>query len=228
MRHSRPLGILAIDPDLDRVREVRADLHETGAELLVHDVEVVAGHPPLGLGEGELRQVHGPGAALVGRPHRLELLRHADRGHPAPSRGGQPVLVGPHHVDLPVVLAEAHHRDVAGGGEPGHCPAEPVADLLEDRRRGHRLAQMLGQERDHLPTHLQVRHIAVEVDAVQALDVQPHVPIQQVVDRHHGSHHRTPPRPISMAPSLAVNDHARHDLQQPSTSAVRGEASLDE
>jgi hypothetical protein len=42
-----------VDPDLDRVREVGTDLDERWAELVVPEVEVVAGDPPVGLGERE-------------------------------------------------------------------------------------------------------------------------------------------------------------------------------
>jgi hypothetical protein len=41
---------------------------------------------------------------------------------------------------------------------------------------------MLGEEPDHLPAHLQVGNIGVEVDAIQALQVQPHMPVEQIVD----------------------------------------------
>jgi hypothetical protein len=49
------------------------------------------------------------------------------------------------------------------------------------------------QERHHLPTHLQVRHIAVQVDPIQALDVQGHLPIKHTVHRQRAGHrHRLP------------------------------------
>ena len=49
-----PFGpLVAVDPDLHRIREVGADLDERRPEIVVPDVEVVAGHPPLGHREGE-------------------------------------------------------------------------------------------------------------------------------------------------------------------------------
>jgi hypothetical protein len=39
-----------------------------------------------------------------------------------------------HHLDLAVVLAEAHHRDLAGLGERSDLTTKPGPDLLEDRR----------------------------------------------------------------------------------------------
>ena len=43
---------------------------------------------------------------------------------------------------------------------------------------------MRGQEVDHLPGHLQVVHPPVEVDPVEALQIQTDVPIQDVVHGH--------------------------------------------
>jgi hypothetical protein len=73
-------------------------------------------------------------------------------------------------------------RDVVALGEPGDLTAEALPDPLEQHRRGNRVAQMLGEEPDHLPAHLQVGNIGVEVDAIQALQVQPHMPVEQIVD----------------------------------------------
>ena len=39
---------------------------------------------------------------------------------------------------------------------------------------------MIVQERDDLPAHLQRRHIAVQVNPVQALHVQHHMTIEQI------------------------------------------------
>jgi hypothetical protein len=205
--------LVAVDPHLHRVGEVGADLHKARTELLIDDIEVVAGDPPLRLGEGELRQTGAAAIALVAGPHRLKFLGDPDRGDTAAAGGGQPVLVGPHHVDLPVVLGEPHHRDVVVAGEPGHRPPEPVPNLLEDCRRRDRLAQVPGQEGDHLPTHLQSRHVSVEVDPVQALQIQTHVPIQQIVDRRHRGrhqahlHHRHRWRPASCSADPQVTTH---------------------
>ena len=70
-----PLGpLVPVDPDLGRAGEIRADLDERRAEISVPQVEVVAGHPPVSLGEGELRR-RGLGVALIGGPDSLELLR---------------------------------------------------------------------------------------------------------------------------------------------------------
>ena len=205
-----PFGpLVTVDPDLHRVREVGAHLHERRPEIVVPDVEVVAGHPPLGHREGEPHRL--APLFLGGGEHRRELLRHPDRGHPRPA-GGLPGQIRPHHLDLAVVLAEPHHRDVIGLGERRHRPAKRRADLLEDRRRRNLITQMRGQERDHRPTRLQGRHIAIQTDAIQTLNIQRYMPIEHIVHRHRRSH------PNSLT--------ATRPADQPHTSAVRGEASL--
>ena len=50
------------------------------------------------------------------------------------------------------------------------------------------IIQMRGQERDHRPTRLQSRHIAIEVDAIQTLNIQRYMPIEHIVDRDRRNH----------------------------------------
>jgi len=178
--------LVPVKPDLHRIREIGAHLDKSRPEIVVPDVKVVAGHPPIGLGEAEPHRV----AALFlgGGEHRRELLRDPDRGHPGPARRRLPRQIWAHHVDLAVVLGEPHHRDPIVGGETLHRPPERGADLLQDRRRRDRITQMRGQKRDHLPTHLQVRHIAVEINPIQTLNIEPHMPIEHIVDRYYRSH----------------------------------------
>ena len=63
--------------------------------------------------------------------------------------------------------------------------------LSNSAGEGNRQAQVLGHERDHLPAGLQDRHIGVEVDPVQALDVQLHMPAENLIHRHHACAHDT-------------------------------------
>ena len=97
-------------------------------------------------------------------------------------------------IDLAVVLAEAHHRDVVVLGERRHRAAKRGADLLEDGRRRNLIIQMRGQKRDHRPTRLQSRHIAIQVDAIQTLNIQRYMPIEHIVNRHCRSHLTQPDR----------------------------------
>ena len=183
-----PLGpLMAVDPDLGRVGEVGADLEERRAEVLVPQVEVVAGHPAVGLRERVLRG-RGLGVALVGGPDPLELLGDADRGHPGPPGGGLRRDVRLHHGDLAVVLAELHPRDPVRGRVGLHGPAEPGPDVLHQRRRRDRLAKVLRHERDDLPAGLQDGNVGVQVDPVQALNVQHDMPVQKFPGRHDMRH----------------------------------------
>ena len=63
---------------------VGAHLDKSGTEVVVPDVEVVAGDPTVGLGEGERRRPAVAAGTLGCGEHRRELLRHADRCHLRP------------------------------------------------------------------------------------------------------------------------------------------------
>src|SRR3982751_695769 len=52
---------------------------------------------------------------------------------------------------------------------------------------------MPGQEADHLTRNLKIRHPSVEVDPVKTLQIQTHMPIQDIVHRHHTGCHGLPP-----------------------------------
>jgi hypothetical protein len=84
-----------------------------------------------------------------------------------------------HHWDA-VVLSQASHRHPKG-----------VAELGEDGRPGNRVAQVLGQERDHLPANLQVRDVGIQLDAVQAPQVEGHMALEEVVEVARRSHATT-------------------------------------
>ena len=154
---------MAVEPDLGRIGEIGADLDERRAEALIPQVEVVAGHPPVSLGEGELRRRRA-GLAPVGRPDPLEFLRHPDRHHLRPAGGRRLLQVRGHHLGLAVPLSELHPGDAVRLGKGGHRAAELLPDLVEQRRGRNWQPQMLGHERDHLPAGLQDRHIGVQVD----------------------------------------------------------------
>ena len=101
-------------------------------------------------------------------------------------------------VQLAVVPAaavrplEVQQRDVVALGEAGDVAVAALPDALEQHRRGNRVAQVLGEEPDHLSAHLQLGDVDVEVDTIQALQVQPYVPIEQVVDIDPVGHGHTP------------------------------------
>jgi hypothetical protein len=171
---------MPVHPDLGWIREIGAHLDEGRAEVLVPQVEVVAGHPPVVLDEGPPR-CPGGGLALISGPHPLELLGHADRRRSGAAGRCLPGKVRLHHLQLGLVLLELDPGDVIGIGERHHRPAEPVAHLPEQRRRREREPQVPGQERHHLRTRLQDRHIGVEIDPVQAFDIQYDMPVEYVI-----------------------------------------------
>jgi hypothetical protein len=124
---------VAVEPDLARVGEVGAQLDERRTDVGVPQVEVVAGDPPVGLVERPARGARRR-LALHSGPHPLELLRHPDRGHSRGAGGGLPTQVRGHHRELVIVLAERDPRDVVHLGEVGHRVAEPLPQLVEQRR----------------------------------------------------------------------------------------------
>ena len=173
---------VSVHPDLDRPRAVGADLDEGGAEIGVPQVEVEDGDPAVLLVEGELRRLGRVGVTLPGDEHPLRLLRDPDRGHLRTPLAGSRTQIAAHHVDVAVGGLQPHHRDVVRVGERGDRPAEPVTDLLQTRRRRDRKTA-LPQELHHLPADLELTEVAVQVDPIQAVQVEFHVPVEHIVDR---------------------------------------------
>jgi hypothetical protein len=79
---------------------------------------------------------------------------------------------------------------------------------------------VLGQERDHLAADLQVGDVGVEVEAVQAIQVERDVAVEDVVDVHHRRHIDHPTVRTASDPSGPTKPTARdHPV---GFSAVRG------
>jgi hypothetical protein len=92
---------------------------------------------------------------------------------------------------------------------------------------------MRGQEADDLPADLQARHIRAEIDPIQALQqIQHHLPVENIVDRHRRGHDRQPRRTGIAGASgqrrtaIAAASSRRDSAKTTTSSAVRGEASL--
>jgi hypothetical protein len=177
--------LMPIDPDLDRIGEVGADLDEPRAHLLVEDVDVKHRHPPLLPGEGELRAPARIGVTLARRPHQLELLGTADGHHPRPPSLGSGRQIRAHHLGLALPSPEPDHRDTVDLRPILDVAPELLPDRLEQRRRHDRLAPVLVEEPDHPTGGLQLGHIAVEIQPVQARDIQPDMPGHHIRSRHH-------------------------------------------
>ena len=90
------------------------------------------------------------------------------------------VEVGTDVVELAVVPARAvgllqgEDRDVVLGCERLHVTAEAVADLLEQRRRRDREAEVLGEEGHHLAAHLEVGDVGVQKSRSMQSTSRPH------------------------------------------------------
>jgi hypothetical protein len=93
----------------------------------------------------------------------------------------------------PVGLLQAQNRNVMVGSKGLDLAAEPVADLLEQGRRGDREPKVLGEEGGHLAAHLQVRHVGVQIEPINAVERQADVAVEDVVDVGHGRHHTSVP-----------------------------------
>ncbi len=169
----RPL--VAVQPGLGRVGEVRADLDEAWAEVGIQDVEVVGTDPALLLHELEADRPRLVGS-VPGPEDPLELLSGHDGHHAMAALPLRSLQVGPDMIQLAVIppgavrLLQSQHRDPVLSGEGLDLLAEAVADLLEESRRGHGVAQVSGQERHHLAAHLQVGNVGVQVQAIDAFD----------------------------------------------------------
>ena len=96
--------------------------------------------------------------------------------------------VGLDNVDLPIAPGKADDWDVVPLGKTGDGLAKSFTHLPEQHRGGNRLIAMLAEKGDHLAANLQRRHISVQVDTIQAFEVQYHMPIQDLIDVAHPCH----------------------------------------
>ena len=114
-----------------------------------------------------------------------------------------------------------------GLGEGRHRAAGAIPDLLQARRGGNG-EPTVAQELHDLPADLELPKIAMEIDPVQTLQVQLHMPLEHVVDRH-----RVNPCQTGCHDNLRNHTYGYEDAptcteppEKPSTSAVSGEACL--
>jgi hypothetical protein len=183
---------VAIDPHLQGVGEVAADRDEAKTERRVQDVEVGDRHSTIGLVKAELSA--GFGRSLVAQEDLLDLLGHDDGDHPR-FRGLVDDLADV--IDLAVIPSrtirrvQMEHGNAVAVGEGADRVAEAIANLLEQCGRGDGVAQVLGQEGDHLAAHLQLWDVAIEVHAVKALEIQHDVTVEHIVDVDRLSHPAT-------------------------------------
>src|SRR5262249_13407367 len=101
------------------------------------------------------------------------LLRHADDDDPFLPGEAPPVLG--HDVILPLLRFERDQRDAVTLGEALDGANEPIMQRLEQRRRWNRMAEVFLQEETETPRGLQLRHPRVQVQAINAADLERHV-----------------------------------------------------
>ena len=125
--------IVPVDPHLQRVREIAANLDEAQPERWVEDIKVVHRHSAIGFVEAELWSVL-LGASPIAHEHLLDLLGDDDGHH---SGCGGLVDVFAYVIDLAVIPArpirrvEMQHWDAIDVGEAPHGIAETITNLLE-------------------------------------------------------------------------------------------------
>ena len=125
--------VVAVDPQLQRIREITADLDEAQAKVWVEDVEVVHRHAAIGLVEAELWSVC-LGSSAVSHEHFLDLLSDDDGHDP---RLGRFVDIVAHAIDLAVIPArpirrvQVKQRDGINLGEAADGVAETITNPLE-------------------------------------------------------------------------------------------------
>jgi len=118
------------------------------------------------------------GAAVIdaAHPDRAALLGQADRDHAL--LVGRGVQVRADCGELVLARAKWDERYLVLLGEAAHRAAEGVANGTEQRRRRDGVAAVIAQEGDHAAAALQQRDVRVEDHAVEALDVERHVPLE--------------------------------------------------
>jgi hypothetical protein len=89
-----------------------------------------------------------------------------------------------------VGLVEPQDRDPVVGGEALDVAPKAVADRPQQRRRRDRLAETAGDKPHDLPTDLQARHVRVQIQPIDAVDLKRNMPVEDVVDVRHAHHQR--------------------------------------
>jgi hypothetical protein len=179
--------LVAIEAELDGIRQVGADLQEGGPPVLVLQVEVVMVDEGWLAREIEANAALWPAALLcLERPH--FLLGYADEHDAFVVIELRAVLGG--DVILALTALELHDRDVVAIGEVIDGSDERVVHRTQERRRRDGVTQVLLEEVAELSGRLQPRKVAVDVEPIDAGDRQRDVIADNLVDVGHGSSFR--------------------------------------
>ncbi len=170
---------MPVQAQLRGVGEVRAELDEEGAEVAVHQVEVVL----VDHGRGTHDPRVGPTLtvpSLLGAEdrHLLLGLAHEEYAFVLLEPGQEP----PGHVVLALTPPECDERHVLFVDEGLDGTHERSADWRHESRRWHGLAAMTSEKADHAELSLQPRNVGIKVEPIDALDLQAHVPVQDFLD----------------------------------------------
>jgi hypothetical protein len=67
---------------------------------------------------------------------------------------------------------------------------------------------MATPERHHLPSHQQIRHVPVQVDPIQVLHIQDHMPVEQITHRRN-RHDKQPGHTRQLKPAPPRRSEAK-------------------
>src|SRR5882672_2206081 len=168
--------LVAIDPDAHAERRVRRELDEAEAEIPVEQIEIVLVDVDLTSVEGETRWAAPRLARELPLPlldhakSRDHLLSHADHHDALFAFEASQVFLG--DILLALLALEPHNGDVVSLSEGINAPDELVGQPAEQLRRRDGPAAVLGKEPPEILGSLQPRHVPVEVQAVDAVDVE--------------------------------------------------------
>ncbi len=164
---------VAIQAELGVVGEVGGELDEEGAEALVQDVEVVLVHHDLSAIEPRVRGARLRIAAFLrAKGGRLLLgLAHKNNAF-VPMEGGQALQ---EYVVLALSPLKGDQRDSLVLGKSLNPPDEALRHGVHEGRGRKGVASVVPKELNHSTVVLQVGYVGVEVQPIDALDLQGHV-----------------------------------------------------
>jgi hypothetical protein len=169
-----------VQTQFDRIRDIRADLDKRGSPFTILQVEVVVIDRDRLPGEIE---GHAPArtGAFVGLERARLFLRDANHHDPVRPREFRPIR-GDDRVLARLEFNEWHR---VLGRIRFDCVHKVVVHRAEQRRRGNRMPEMIAQEVAEAARGLQLGHIALQVDPIEAPHRQRHVIPDNALDVGH-------------------------------------------
>src|SRR6185295_4004037 len=175
---------MAIQAQLDRVRQVGADFEERRPPVAILEIKVEMVDEDGLPGEVET-DASGGRRTLLALERGAPLLSHPKENHSLLTGVGLAHRVG--HLVFALAPLEAHQWNLLSLDELPDRLAKPLPELTEKRGRGDRVTQVLLQEVDQLTRTLKLRHIAVDIDPIHTTDLQTDLICENLRDgRAHG------------------------------------------